>query len=76
MGNLRRKLEGYVEPVGQGFKTFQNAEQNIPVDGNWHFERAIDNTVECQPHPGVMFVHSVPTQNNPMLGKTPFVRSV
>lgn len=70
--DLRRKLEGYVEPIGQGFRTFENAQ--IVAPSATRSRAAIDNAVNLQPHPGAMYVHSVPTQNNTITGSTPFVR--
>jgi len=70
--DLRRKLEGYVEPIGQGFKTFDNAE--IVAPSAIRSRAAIDNSIGVQPHPGPMYVHSIPTQNNNISGSTPFVR--
>jgi len=64
----RRNINGYVEEVSQGFQTFQNSKAMIPVGENWHPERAIDNAVNLQPHPGVMFVRSIPGQTNRING--------
>ncbi len=70
--DFRRRPEAYVEPIPQGFKTFDNAE--IVAPSATRSRAAIDNAINLQPHPGAMFVHSVPTQNNAITGRTPFVR--
>ena len=71
---VRRNFEGYVEPIRQNYATYENAPINIPASQYLRTNNAIALHVGLQPHPGAMFVHSVPNQNNPMNKAIPFMR--